>query len=184
MKSTLLDGRLRLNAAVFHEEYSDQQSSQAIATPPFRVTTNIPELNFDGLEVETSAVLGAGFDASIGVGYIEPDGEMPANISRYSVNLAINQRTQIAPDWEWTSRADYRQTGSYSSVLGDTSYTIAASDEVNLSTSLTHDRWSAGLFVKNVFDHRQASAIGAVGPTLMRMVNMPRSYYLELSYRY
>lgn len=184
LKSTLLEGRLRLNAAAFHEEYSDQQISVAIDTPPFRVTRNTPEQTFDGIELDASAALGAGFDASVGVGYIEADGELPPGVSRYSVNLAINQTTQIAPDWQWTSRVDYRRLGSYDNVLEGAVYSIASGNEVNLSTSLTHGPWSAGLFVRNAFDHRQATDLSIIGSTITRLVNMPRSYYLELSYRY
>lgn len=80
LKTTLMGGTLRLNTAVFHEKYSDQQRNIVIAVPPFKLTDNIPEQSFDGLEVEISALLGAGFGVSAGLGYLEADGEMPTYI--------------------------------------------------------------------------------------------------------
>lgn len=187
LKTTLLEGRLRFNTAVFHEEYSEQQSTNFVPTPPFRVTGNIPASTLDGFEVETSAVLPAGFDASLGVGYIEADtvtGKTPFGLSKYSVNLAINQTTQIGVDWELISRADYRRLGSYRTGNDADPFTIIPSDEVNLSTSLRHGAWTASLFVKNLLDHRQATSFVALGAEYFRFVNTPRAYYLELSWRY
>ncbi|MBT3410112.1 MAG: TonB-dependent receptor [Halieaceae bacterium] len=58
-KSTLLDGRVRLNGAIFHTDYEDLQVQVFNSVAP--VTENIGSADIDGLELELQASPGAGW---------------------------------------------------------------------------------------------------------------------------
>ena len=58
-KSTLFDGRVRFNGAVFHTDYEDLQVQVFNSVAP--VTENIGSANIDGLELELQASPGAGW---------------------------------------------------------------------------------------------------------------------------
>ncbi len=58
-KSTLMDGRVRLNGAIFHTDYEDLQVQVFNSVAP--VTENIGSADIDGLELELQASPGAGW---------------------------------------------------------------------------------------------------------------------------
>jgi iron complex outermembrane recepter protein len=66
-KSTLLDGRLRINGAAFHTNYEDLQVQVFNSVAP--VTQNIGEATIRGVEMELQAAPGGGWlvDASVAV---------------------------------------------------------------------------------------------------------------------
>ena len=58
-KSTLMDGRVRINGALFHTDYEDLQVQVFNSVAP--VTENIGSADIDGLELEIQASPGAGW---------------------------------------------------------------------------------------------------------------------------
>ena len=58
-KSTWLDGKLRLNGAIFYIDYSDQQvaATAIVGGVPASIVTNVGKSTAQGLEVELDAVL-------------------------------------------------------------------------------------------------------------------------------
>src|SRR5690606_27717162 len=73
-KTDLLDRRLRLNGAVFHMEYSDQQISQFTASGSSGGSTqmtNAGESTVDGLELEAVLLPTAGLRISATYGYLD-----------------------------------------------------------------------------------------------------------------
>ncbi|HEY0943357.1 MAG TPA: TonB-dependent receptor [Steroidobacter sp.] len=89
VKSTLLDRRLRLNAAAFYYDYSDLQVNRFNEATGGATTsvTNAASARVNGLELEVNALLAEGLDLDLGVALLDaeyrnfrsanPDGENP-----------------------------------------------------------------------------------------------------------
>lgn len=71
VKSTLLDGRLRLNSALFYTEYEDLQVQVFNSVAP--VTENIGSATIQGLEVEMQAALGDGWLLEATYAYLDAE---------------------------------------------------------------------------------------------------------------
>ncbi|NOZ66217.1 MAG: TonB-dependent receptor [Alphaproteobacteria bacterium] len=184
-KSMLADGRVRLNGAIFHIDYSNQQFTSIIATAPFRQTTNVPESNINGGELEIVALLAEGLELSGGLGVTDSKivgGARSPSTPDYSLNLALSYTTQITEDWEAFARVDYRRQGSFVLIDGGgTRFTIGEKDYVNARLKFRNDNWSVGAFVDNLFDVRQADDFGFLGIGYIRSNSLPRSYGIEAS---
>lgn len=68
-KSTLWDGRVRLNGALFHTDYDDLQVQVFNSVAP--VTENIGSAEIDGLEVELQAAPGGGWLIEAAYSYLD-----------------------------------------------------------------------------------------------------------------
>jgi len=106
VKSDLLDGRLRLNAAIFMNLYDDKQEEAIQPAPPptFTSTTvrNVAEAQIQGVEIEASALITESFrlDANLGLlnaEYEEWDGFLGAG--QFISTPAQPEGTLIAADF-------------------------------------------------------------------------------------
>ncbi|MFC7050026.1 TonB-dependent receptor [Emcibacter nanhaiensis] len=184
-KTTLAGGRVRLNGAIFHIDYSNQQLTTVINTPPFRQTTNIPESNINGGELEFVALVAEGLELSGGLGItdakIKDAGRSPGTPD-YSVNLSASYSRPITDKWDVNARVDYRRQGSYLILDGTgTTNEVGEKDYVNVRLKFQTDNWSIGAFADNLFDERQAEDFGFVGTGYVRSNSLPRSYGVELT---
>ena len=76
LKSTLLDSRLQLNAAVFYYDYQDKQQGTIAVTPVGNIVvavTNIPESEITGAELEASWQLNDYFRWDLGLAYLDTE---------------------------------------------------------------------------------------------------------------
>lgn len=75
VKSTLLEGRLQANAAVFHYDYKNKQLQGYISTflGLAESTVNIPDSEVNGAEVELTALPIEGLTLRAGVGYTKTE---------------------------------------------------------------------------------------------------------------
>lgn len=186
-KSTLLDGRAQLDAALFHIDYSNQQYTSIIAEPPYRSTTNIPETKINGLEVEGALKLGRHWQASSGLGLMRArnDGGYDAPYTpRYTFNASLDyQRPLPGNGWLLNGRLDYRLQGRQ--YLGtDEQYRIGSKDYLNLRVGVGQAGWQVALYAKNLTDTRQAYKVDNVGFGYIRVLNTPRTYGVEFSFDY
>lgn len=184
-KTMLADGRVRLNGALFHIDYSDQQFTSIIGEAPFRLTTNVPESDINGGEVEIVALLAEDLELSGGLGITDAKlkgGLRSPSTPDYSVNLALNYTMQVTDEWEAFARVDYRRQGSFILVDGGgTRFEVGEKDYVNARLKFRNDRWSIGAYVNNLFDERQANDFGFLGIGYLRSNSLPRSYGIEAS---
>lgn len=184
-KSMLAEGRIRLNGAIFHIDYSDQQFTSIIGTAPFRLTTNVPDSNINGGELEIIALLAEGLELSGGLGITDAKlkgGLRSPSTPDYSINLAINYSTEISDEWDLFTRVDYRRQGSFILIDGDgTRFEVGEKDYVNAHVKFRNDSWSIGAYANNLFDERQANDFGSLGIGYVRSNNLPRTYGVEVS---
>jgi len=174
MKSELLDGRLRLNAALFTSDYTDMQVTvqRAVTNGVASQVLNAADSTVQGFEVETvfAATSDLSFNASLGyidaefdqVNFFNPNTQQVedvsdtwsfANTPKVSANLGFTQEFSLASGaLIWTGNAAYRddtQIFEVPSMLDMDSYTIANTSLMWYSNS---GKWNVGLHVKNLFD--------------------------------
>ena len=101
MKSTLLDGRMRLNASAFVMDYEDMQinaSSDAVTTSSTK--ENLGDATIRGLEVELSAVLTDRLSLSANLGFLDDEIDSLKG-TLVSNTVVINKSNDLpnTPDW-------------------------------------------------------------------------------------
>jgi iron complex outermembrane receptor protein len=141
LKSTLWDGRLRLNGAIFHTDYDDLQVQVFNSVAP--VTENIGSAEIDGVELELQAVPGNGWliDASfswLDAEYDEIDTQLTLigedfsfeRVPEYSGSLGISKEFSL-DEWgtlvirgDMSYRDDTYNDAFNTAVLETDSYTL------------------------------------------------------------
>ena len=143
LKSQLLEGRLRLNAAVFHLEWDDLQFESFFFLTPGDLSTNVDQIvsiegaEADGLEVEFAALVTDGLTISGALGYLDTEitsdtivqlsgGWRPSLLGldlpkspELTANLVGEYRWPIGGDNEALIRLEYiHRDGQYSDIEG------------------------------------------------------------------
>jgi iron complex outermembrane receptor protein len=107
IKTTLLEGRLRLNAAAFHYDYKDLQITSTVRTSSgdnSSILDNIAKATVDGLDFDAAWQPFGGLTLGLALGYL--NGEYKEFVSEgrdFSGLHLIN-----APDFTGTARAAYQ----------------------------------------------------------------------------
>ena len=186
-KATLAEGRLTLNGAVFVIDYSDQQQSIILPTPPFRTTVNVPGTDIQGAELEMAWLATENLEITGGVGYLDAEIDelnvRPDGVPEWTANLAFQYTRSLASDWELFARADWRYQGDFLINDGGFLFDIDPVNLVNMRIGVESASWSVSAYVENTLDERFASDPGFIG-YFIRTYNRPRSLGAELSYRF
>jgi len=176
-KGSLAGGRLNLAVAGFYADYTDVQVPGSVACeanglPSFcGVVSNAGKATFKGVELEASARLGGGFNLSGSLGYIDAEyDEYITNINNTPTDVAEHRKVQNTPKWTASGTASYTAplgagdlylgtTVSYRSktyqfeipnpYLDQDGYALVDASVVYTAPG---DRWSIGLYGKNLFD--------------------------------
>ena len=185
-KSTLFDGRATFNGAVFYIEYSNQQLTNAIGQPPFRITTNIPESDILGFELESTVRVTDNLGLSAGIGYLDTEisglnRELDA-VPEVTANVALDYVYLISNDLEIIGRFDWRHQGKF--ILNGGLFGIDAVDFINLRLGVGKGNWFLTGFVKNALDEQYATEPGALPGFFIRSFSPPRSVGVEVRYRF
>jgi iron complex outermembrane receptor protein len=213
VKASLLDGRARINAAVFTSDYTDQQitSQFAIGTTVVSFVDNAGSSSIDGLELEGSILMGDNLTAAFQVGYIDAKFNEfitfdPATSTRR--NLASQRAFQNTPEWtaalslNWSQdlgnrgklaivpaisyRDDYQLFEVANPAIDQKSYSI-----VDLAATWTSndDRWNVTAAGRNLTDKRyRIGGYVFVGPVFGNVQNAfyapPRQYSVSIAYSF
>jgi outer membrane receptor protein involved in Fe transport len=208
-KTTMLDGRIRLNAALFSAEYDDYQSAGFVGLR--FVVNNAEEVNVSGFEADLNAQLTDGLSARIGVSYADAEydtysggschfGRVPDNVDGSACILSGSQ-LPLAPEWitstslqyvlpvaigdvytrlDWTWVDDYFTNATLDPRHQQDSYSL-----VNLRGGLRFGALDLSLWFHNVGDETWVLQDGATNlfpgdPAFGRFLGSPRSYGLTL----
>jgi len=204
VKSTMLDGRLRANIAVFHMQYKNQQV-QSFVNPDssFPSLTNVGEAEINGAEFETQFRVNDAWLFSFGGTWL-PD----ANFTKFldpKVGDRSGNRLPQSPKWSLNAQARYETTvggdnllsiqvqGRWNSEryftvenrpgLREDSYAVV---DARAAYRFMSDKAEVGLFAKNLFDKEYfASAYGleSFGGNVFQP-GRPRVYGADFSYRF
>lgn len=204
LKGSAYGGRLRSALSLFYIDYTDMQYFLFDQTGT-QANINVGKSEIAGGELELTAQPTDAFLVNLGVAYTnseileyeEVQGVLvPASeiIGRevpgapiVSVNLALQYTASLSNDMDLVSRLDYEHRGKTYWTL-DNLDTQSAYDLTNLSVALEKDRWSARLYVNNLFDEEYIEWFFArrfIGlPADIAWPSKPRQVGLEFSLRY
>lgn len=73
VKSTLLDGRARLNVSIFNTDITDQQTTQLLPGTTQSLLVNVGESTYRGIEIESALLIAEGWQMQFGYGYLETE---------------------------------------------------------------------------------------------------------------
>lgn len=211
MKSELLDGRMRLNSAVFFSDYTDMQVTvqRVVESGISSQVLNAGESTVKGFEVETvfaatdslnfTAMLGyidAEFDAVV---YTEPatgettdvtDAWSFQNTPELTYNIGFNQTFELeSGQIVWSGNYAYRddtQMFEAPSPLDQEDYGLLNTSVVWYSNS---GQWSVGLHGKNLTDEEYRVGGYNFGPTfgddaVVGYYGDPRTFSLSVGYKF
>ena len=198
-KTTLWDGRVRLNGAAFYYSYENQQIIAFDTTTFLQTLINIDESDITGLEIEVLAQVTPAILLQLGVGMLDAEvkkgnlggADLSGEVLPGSPDLNVN----AAVAWSLFSN----QSGTLTLHLGGTyqdetlyvfftgqadSYTVLNG---RLSFSSLDDRWVVSIWGKNLAEEEYsrfwADARDPIGYVYSH-VGPPRTYGLEFTYRF
>jgi iron complex outermembrane receptor protein len=196
-KSSLRNGALRWDAALFDTEVENGFTFVFVAPFTAQTTRNIRAADVSGLETSISWLaterlqvdLGLGFLDSkitasdwVGAGGISIVGkEMPQN-PESTANLGAVYRGQLGGDREWYARLDYRRLGE---VYWEPENFVARDplSLVDLRFGITSGRgWEAVAWIDNAGDEDWISEES--NPNGIVYYGKPRQYGVEMTYRF
>ena len=186
LKSTLFDGRVVFNAAVFYIDYSNQQLTSISSRPPFRLTSNIPESEILGFEIETTFYITEELGLSAGVGYLDSEiselnRELDA-VPEVTANIALDYVQPITNGAEVFGRVNWRHQDGF--LLKSAQFEVHAVDFLDIRLGIRKDNWSVTGFAKNVLDEQFATDATFFGAYYVRSFSPPSSLGVELGYRF
>jgi len=204
-KSEFLDGRLRLNAALYQIRWTDIQVQGVDNTGAFVFITNAGKARVDGFEVEANAVLAPGLQFDVGAAYTNAKLTEDQPIIPNNPNLGKNgDRLPKVPKLQFNAALDYSVAVGNSANLGlradvgyrgatDTQFNTASPFNVpldsyavvNLRAKLDWNDWTVSLFAKNAFDERaEVDAISSDQDPLARLTLRPRTIGVSLNRKF
>ena len=205
-KSVLADGRVRLSAAAFLNDYQDLQLSSFSATPTggfATVFTNAGEAENWGFEAELLANPAPDLLVSFGIGYLDAEYKEFINAANEDVSgdltpinspdLTGNLGFQYTHSLGWASlilgadmsyRSDYFVDINNHDALHQDNFTL-----LNASATLEGEdgQWSVSLGVKNLTDEEyithgfDLTAFPGIG---LAYYGQPRTYRIQARYRF
>lgn len=204
IKGDAYNGKLRGSMSLFLIDYSDQQFFLFDQTGT-QANINVGKSEITGGELEIRARPIESLQIDVGLGFTDseikeyediPGVLVPASeiLGRkvpgapvWSFNFALQHRKALNDGLDLVSRLDYEHRGKTYWTL-DNVDTQSAYDLTNLSLALEKDRWSARLYVNNLFDEEYIDwffAARFIGlPADIAWPSAPRQVGLEFSLRY
>jgi iron complex outermembrane receptor protein len=201
-KTTLLEGRMIFNGAIFRSDYDDKQESILIPVDLSNVATvvrNASSLEMSGLELEVLYQVSDAWDIMATYGHLNSEyanyiadltGDgiitdnsalVPRNTPENTFGLTTSYTTQIG-NGDLKARVSYRyrgalETESQNNPLGH----LDSINNVNANISYTMNNYSVSVWGRNITDEREQrwSTIG--GLTSRGWWNEPATYGLTLS---
>lgn len=212
VKSELLDGRMRLNAATFFSDYQDMQVTVQRAIEGGGVASqvlNAADSTVQGFEVESSFAATSTLNITGSLGYIDaefdsvaffnPDTQQVEDVSdlwsfqntpKVTANIGFNKEFALeSGSLVWSGSVSYRddtQIFEVPSPLDEEAYSLTNTSLVWYSNS---GQWTVGLHAKNVFDEEYRVSGYNFGSTFGENIvtgyyGAPRTYSLTVDYRF
>ena len=204
LRTTLLDRRLRLNAAVFSMNYSDLQQLRVIQFAPgvsSILTANAANSRIKGFEMEGRAVLDSNWSLDFSYGYLD------ARFKNYVFNTTLDfsgNRMQRAPKSTLSLGLNFETKtglGDLSTRLGysyrssiffeaDNNVVDPQSSESALglwdtSVNLKTGSWTIGIWGRNMTDERyRRQVLNSTGNAQRGIWAEPRTFGARVSYEF
>lgn len=210
LKSTLMDGRMRINVAAYWQEWEDFQFSRLdTSISPLTLTFNVGNAESNGVEgdftmlVADNWTLGGAFSyiykSELTSDYWRNPPADPNAPGAAPPDAAAGTPLPRIPEWKWNLTSRYTWTNDWYLqgafvYTGDSFNTLfeggtiptarrtqQAYQVVNLAVGLDRQEWAAEFYVRNVADERGDVWINAVSWDSRVTINRPRT--IGLAYR-
>ena len=197
-KSTLLDNKLTLNAAIFIIDQDDAQITQFNVDTFTLENLAIDKVSTSGVEVEAAYQATENLDIKLSAGLIdsqikeftdrpELEGESQVWVAEYNYALSVNHYYELSGDWSLVSRADLQVNGPQYFDIEVPELESSESVFINVGLALKTDDLTFQVYVDNLTDERTIEDIFLYGDGVTeyaRMPNKPRSYGVEVIYNF
>lgn len=206
MKSDFADGRMRFNAAVFYNDFSDLQVFTQVSTGilPVLVLDNASDAESKGLEFELVALVTDGLTFSLNGAFISSElknfqteavggnysGNQIANTPEKSLTAALNYDYYLSNGGKlnFISTLAYKDdlffTTENSPLLRQEAHTLVNARVGYLSAS---EKWGLSFFVNNLTDEfylTNATDSSDITASIVRTLGMPKNYGVEFNYNF
>ena len=202
LKSTLMDGKLRLNAAAFSMDYKDLQQLRLVPVSSgisLVVINNAASSTINGLELETSLLLSSDWNIDFNYGYLDAtfdeypfsstldfSGNRLARSPEHTYTLALGYNKET--DWgtldarlayAWRSEIFFEADNN----LVDPESSEDALGLVDFSAGLTKGQWGLSLWGRNLTDERyRRQVLNSTGNAQREIWAEPRTVGMRLTY--
>lgn len=210
-KTSLLDRRVQVNGAVFHNRYEDLQISKLLGTVV--ALTNVPKSKVDGAELEINAAPYKGVNLRLSAGYLDAKLEeftntriIPGAVGGATLDLSGRQ-LPYAAKWTVDLGADYKfaPVDGYEATIGGTAsyrsriFFTEFNDDYNSQPATTQfdasasfgpagQGWRVFGFVRNITDRtvRTGSTTysGLIGAARGVSYSPPRNFGAGVSFTF
>jgi iron complex outermembrane receptor protein len=207
-KNTLLDGRMRLNAAVFHYDFEDYQAlaGTSLNNVPVVLFLNAGDATVLGSEVELTYVPTEHWELSLGFGTLDTKFDAPASVTvdgrpldgkempsapDYNVNGSIAYLHDLAAYGHLTAQASFKYQGDV--WLGPDNNPAEIQEaygtwNFRLAWDSPEGRYRAEAFIDNAFDEeyfiQRFESSSAFFDTAYGVWGRPRTSGVKLTYTY
>ena len=207
-KLTLAGGKLRIDAAVYHINWSKIQIRALDATGAFPFTTNAGGAHVDGGEIDINARLATGVTLAVNGSYqnahltsdqptlllprspsLGLDGDQIPNVPRFQASVNLDVERPLTGTLNYIVHGDVSYRGASHTTLGRSRdpFDVRLDDYAltNLRFGVTDGKWKAEVFVRNLFDARaQIDAIASSQDPLAYITVRPRTLGASVSRKF
>lgn len=160
------DGRAHFDAAVYHIDWSDMQTGKVLNCG-LLFSENSGKASSDGAEISFTVrpsdrveidLTGTYIDAKLAENVPNLGGQKGdpiPGVPDFTAAIGVSYYPPPIAGLDNTIRVDYQHVGrSYSTFDSTNRITLPAYDTTNLRYSLVNERWTATIFVENLFDEK------------------------------
>jgi outer membrane receptor protein involved in Fe transport len=205
VKSDLLGGRARINAAVFHNKYSDLQRTVNQGLVNF--IANVAKASVDGAELETTVLPLDSLALTVNVGYLDatydsyptldvngdgtPDPELAKGLRlvrapKWSYTFAATHDLSLGGAGQLSTRVSFTHNGRTTMNDANT-YFVPEFDLLDASVTWSpaaNDHLKVSIWGKNLTNETYALTGTVTGFFTNLYQSLPRHYGVEVSYRF
>jgi len=187
LKTAWFNHSLIFNVAGFHIDYSNQQTSTVINTPPYRVPITIPETKINGVELEATWRVTHAFTLNGSLAYLHAqvsNDTVSPKSPRWSGSIGAQYTQALAPDWTLNAHADM-SFHSPEYMFINNAQLINSNQFVNTRIGVDHGKWGLYFVGRNLTNAKEAMMqAGHPAGATTRYQTDPRSYGFELRLNY
>ncbi len=197
LKSTLLEGRVRFDTALFYTKVDNAFTFVFVAPFTAQTTRNIKAAKIRGAEASLSWLATEGLELDVGFGLLDSEitdsdwagaggisiigKKLPQNPDS-TLNVGVGYRGQIRGASEWFTRLDYQRLGE---VFWEPENFVARDplDLIDIRAGIrSAGRWELAAWIKNATGEDWIAE--EANPNGIVYYGKPRQYGIELTYRF
>ena len=199
-KARLLDSRVTVNGDFYYENWTGVQQEIALSCG-FPYNDNAGKARIYGSELEIHAIIVPGLVASTSFGYadahltqnVQETGEMSGNrlqdVPTWTGSATLAYTTDITDQMSFTAHIENDYVGTRRDATFYQQNDLPAYDLTNIRAGVEEEKWSAFLFMNNVFDKKawiaDNNSLSINVPTFNRVAtNQPLTVGIDLGYHF